>query len=41
MTTVDIDPEPDVCGSVHYSTIHKEKIQQEATAYQNFIIPYL
>jgi hypothetical protein len=26
---------------VHHSTIHKEKIQQDATMYQNFIIPYL
>jgi len=26
---------------VRYSTIHKEKIQQNATMYQNFIIPYL
>jgi hypothetical protein len=31
----------DVCGSLHHSTIHKEKIQQDATVYQNFIIPYL
>jgi len=31
----------DVCGSVHRSTIHKEEIQQDATMYQNFIIPYL
>jgi hypothetical protein len=31
----------DVCGSAHYSTIHKKKIQQDATTYQNFIIPYL
>jgi hypothetical protein len=30
----------DVRGSVHHSTIHK-KIQQDATMYQNFIIPYL
>jgi hypothetical protein len=30
----------DVRGSVHYSTIHK-KTQQDATVYQNFIIPYL
>jgi hypothetical protein len=26
---------------VHHSTIHKEKIQQNVTMYQNFIIPYL
>ena len=26
---------------MHRSTIHKEKIQQDATVYQNFIIPYL
>jgi len=32
---------PDVRGSVHHSTIHKKKIQQGATMYQNFIIPYL
>jgi len=31
----------DVRGSVHHSSIHKEKIQQDATMYQNFIIPYL
>jgi len=31
----------DVCASVHHSTTHKEKIQQDATVYQNFIIPYL
>ena len=31
----------DVRGSVHHSTIHKEKIQQDATMYQNFIIQYL
>jgi hypothetical protein len=31
----------DVRGSVYNSTIHKEKIQQDATIYQNFIIPYL
>jgi hypothetical protein len=30
-----------VRGSVHHSTIHKEKIQQDATLYHNFIIPYL
>jgi hypothetical protein len=29
-----------VRGSVHHSTIHI-KIQQNATVYQNFIIPYL
>jgi hypothetical protein len=33
--------ELDVHGSVHHSTIHKEKIQQDATIYQTFIIPYL
>jgi len=32
--------ELDVRGSVHHSAIHK-KIQQDATVYQNFIIPYL
>ena len=26
---------------MHYSTIHKERIQQDATMYQNYIIPYL
>ena len=26
---------------MHHSTIHKEKIQQDVTMYQNFIIPYL
>jgi hypothetical protein len=26
---------------VHHSTIHKEKIQQVATIYQNFIFQYL
>jgi len=26
---------------VRYSTLHKEKNQQDATIYQNFIIPYL
>jgi hypothetical protein len=26
---------------VHHSTIDKEKIQQDATIYQNVIIPYL
>ena len=31
----------DVLGSVHHSKIHKKKIQQDATMYQNFIIPYL
>ena len=31
----------DVRGSVHHSTIHKETIQQDATMYQNFLIPYL
>jgi hypothetical protein len=31
----------DVCGYVHHSIIHKEKFQQDATMYQNFIIPYL
>jgi len=31
----------EVRGSVHHSTIHKKKIQQDATMYQNFIIPYL
>jgi hypothetical protein len=31
----------DVCVSMHHSTIHKEKIQQDATMYQNFIIPFL
>jgi hypothetical protein len=31
----------DVRGSVHHSTIHKEKIQQDATMYQTFFIPYL
>jgi len=33
----------DVRGSVHHSTIHKEKrkIQQDETMNQNFIIPYL
>ena len=30
----------DVRESVHHSTIHK-KFQQDATMYQNFIIPYL
>ena len=30
----------DVRGSVHHSTIHKEK-SKDATMYQNFIIPYL
>jgi hypothetical protein len=33
--------ELDVRGSVHHSTIHKEKIQQDATMCQNFVIPYL
>jgi len=27
--------------SVHHSAIHKEKIQQDATVYQKFNIPYL
>jgi len=31
----------DVPGSVHHSTIHKDKIQIDAIMYQNFIIPYL
>jgi len=31
----------DVCGSVRHSTMYKEKMQQDATIYQNFIIPYL
>ena len=31
----------DVSGPVHHSTIHKEKNQQDATKYLNFIIPYL
>jgi len=31
----------DVSVSMHHSTIHKENIQQDATMYQNFIIPYL
>jgi len=31
----------DVHGSVHHSTIHPEKIPQDVTVYQNFIIPYL
>jgi hypothetical protein len=31
----------DIRGFVHHSTIHKEKIKQDATMYQNFIIPYL
>jgi hypothetical protein len=31
----------DVRGSVHHGTIHKEKIQQDAAMYQNFIILYL
>jgi len=31
----------DVRGSVHHRTIHKEKMQQDATMYRNFIIPYL
>jgi hypothetical protein len=31
----------DVRGSVHHRTIHKEKIQQDATMYQNYIVPYL
>ena len=31
----------DVRGSVHHSKTHKEKIRQDATMYQNFIIPYL
>jgi hypothetical protein len=26
---------------MHHSTIHKEKIQQDATIYKNFIIAYL
>jgi hypothetical protein len=30
-----------VHGSVHHSTIHKQKIQQNATVYENFIIPHL
>jgi hypothetical protein len=30
----------DICGSVHHSTIHGKKIQQDATMYQNFS-PYL
>jgi hypothetical protein len=30
----------DVCGSVHHSTIHKEK-SSKMQMYQNFIIPYL
>ena len=32
--------ELDVRGSVHHSTIHQETIQQDATMYQTFIIPY-
>ena len=31
----------DVRGSVHHSTIHKEKSKHDATVYQNFIIPHL
>jgi hypothetical protein len=31
----------DVRGSVHHSTIHKEKSNKGLTVYQNFIIPYL
>jgi len=31
----------DVRGSVHHSTIHKEKIQHDKTMYQNVIILYL
>jgi len=30
----------DVRGSVHHSTFLTVKIQQDATVYQNFIIPY-
>jgi hypothetical protein len=30
-----------VRGPVHHSTIRKEKNQQDATMYQNFIIPNL
>jgi len=30
----------DVCGSKHHSTILTVKTQQDATVYQNFIIPY-
>jgi hypothetical protein len=38
----DLTEKRDVRGSVHHSTIHKEKIQQDATMYQTFfIIPYL
>jgi hypothetical protein len=29
-----------VCKSVPYSSIHKEKIQQDGTMYRNFIIPH-
>jgi len=31
---------PDVRGSVHHSTIPTVTNQQDATVYQNFIIPY-
>jgi len=31
----------DARGSVHHSTIHEKKVQQDATMYQTFIIPYL
>jgi len=31
----------DLRGSVRHSTIHYREIQQDATVYQNFIIPYL
>jgi hypothetical protein len=31
----------DVRLSVHLSKIHKQKIQQDATIYQDFITPYL
>jgi hypothetical protein len=36
-----VDQQFGVRGSMHRSTIHKEKIQQDATMYKNFIIPYL
>jgi hypothetical protein len=33
---IDRHNELDVRGSVHHSKIHKQKIQQDATMYQNF-----